>query len=272
MDFIDFLLEYYVWVLVVLIVLIVTIIGFLADKRMKLKKDKETKNNVTSQNENTASLAENQMVTPPVEPMALEPTPINIENNVGNNVNLNTGFVSDNNLNANNNFGYVPLSEQKPNIPPSPIAFENTTLGNEVGINNQMPLPDLNQGLNVTPEVTPSVAPTVVQPEVTSNSWGMSQPVVEPQITSVMPEVTPSVAPTTVQPEIPSNSWGMSQPVVEPQITPVMPEVTPSVAPMPVQSEPVTNIVNQSVNFGSVPNGTSDNSDVSNMFITGNNQ
>ena len=35
---VDFLLEYYVWILVVLVILLITVIGFLADTKRKKKK------------------------------------------------------------------------------------------------------------------------------------------------------------------------------------------------------------------------------------------
>ena len=44
MSFIDFLVKYYVWIIVVLVILIITIIGFLADKKMKNKKNNNKEN------------------------------------------------------------------------------------------------------------------------------------------------------------------------------------------------------------------------------------
>ena len=43
---VDFLLEYYVWVLIVLVILLITVVGFLADtkkkKKLREKKERET--------------------------------------------------------------------------------------------------------------------------------------------------------------------------------------------------------------------------------------
>ena len=46
---VDFLLEYYVWVLIVLVILLITVVGFLADtkrkKKLREKSESETTNN-----------------------------------------------------------------------------------------------------------------------------------------------------------------------------------------------------------------------------------
>ena len=39
---VDFLLEYYVWILVVLVILLITVIGFLADTKKKKKMREKT--------------------------------------------------------------------------------------------------------------------------------------------------------------------------------------------------------------------------------------
>ena len=46
MSFVEFLIEYYVYILIVLVLMIITIIGFLADKRDKKKKKNKKDANV----------------------------------------------------------------------------------------------------------------------------------------------------------------------------------------------------------------------------------
>ena len=62
MSFIDFLYKYNIWIIVILVVLIITVIGFLADRKLKMKKKKEevasvngnkTLNNVQQENNMT---------------------------------------------------------------------------------------------------------------------------------------------------------------------------------------------------------------------------
>ena len=57
MSFIDFLLQYYIYILVVLVLAIVTVIGFLADARNKKKKNKNVENVYGTSVDNNANPA-----------------------------------------------------------------------------------------------------------------------------------------------------------------------------------------------------------------------
>ena len=64
---VDFLLEYYVWVLVVLVILLITIIGFLVDSKQKRKK-KELQQTSSLEEVKTATEAE-LIVSEDLKPM-----------------------------------------------------------------------------------------------------------------------------------------------------------------------------------------------------------
>ena len=55
MSFVDFLMKYYIWIIVVLIIAIVTVIGFLADARSKKKKMSGSVSGIDGANSNTDS-------------------------------------------------------------------------------------------------------------------------------------------------------------------------------------------------------------------------
>ena len=261
MSFVDFLVKYYVWVLVVLIILIITIIGFLADKRLKIKKSK--------QNANNEKVIENNSVT---EPTSLQPESI----------------LTSKELNENMNIGYVPLSEQKPNIQANSSIVNNGD--NNIGVNKS-----LGQALNSANGFGgPVQNPNPVPPEMNGapiNAW--EQPKVTPQ-----PMEVPVQNPNPVSPEMngaPINAW--EQPKVTPQpmevpvqnpnpVPPEMnrapinaweqPKVTPQPMEVPIQpssqlsGNPVPNTVPASAS--TVNNvGIDNNSDVGSMFVTGNN-
>ncbi len=249
MNFIDFLLKYYVWIIVVLIILIVTIIGFLADKRLQIRKKKK--------GEKVDAVQNNEQVN---EPTSLQPENIFKESEKVNN----EGNV--------NSFGFVPLSDQKPSIAPKVEQNLNNNIGEvtpQMQTSGPMPgapVPPVSERINsweqkpvepVTPQmVNPGPMPGTPVPPVSEpiNSW--EQKPVEP----VTPQMqTPGTMPgTPVSPvSEPINSWGP----------------TPSVVPTPVEPPQQVNAamgqnVSQPVN-ASVPN--TDNTDISNMFVTGNN-
>ena len=240
MSFIDFLLKYYLWIIAVLVILIITIIGFLADKRQKIKTNKKEK---AGQN-NTATV---ENVT---EPMSLQPENINIEKEK---INMNNNLE-----NKENSLGFVPLSEQKPNIKPSGVdisAYSNLSNNNvqasvggtqspqmnpgvvqapEMVNSNPVNMPSYpNVGVNAQPQMNPGVAQA---PEMVNNN-----PVNMPSYSNVevnaQPQMNPGVAQT---PEMvnsnPVNMPNYSNAGVTPQ-----PQMNPGVvqAPEMVNNNPV---------------------------------
>ncbi len=251
MSFVEFLLEYYVYILIVLVLMIITIIGFLADKRDKKKKKSKKDANVgdnVSVNANNTNVGGN--VSQPMENIA--PTPLQPQNldvnmnnanmntainsNVNPNMGMNSGISSQNimeqpliredvpnqvastpDTNSDvNSLGYKPLDEQKPKIAPRPV---------EIPSENAMGNVDSNLGnAGVTPNVNPT--PTPVAPN-------MNQiPVMEQSTMSVNPTSTVN---QTFNPEVGANVTPSAQ---NPQ-TQASVDQTPVTNPVP--ETPVVN-------------------------------
>lgn len=81
----DFVVEYYIWILVISIFLILVLIGYIADQKKKLKKIREEKNNEgqgatpqastsISESVNTVESQVNETIAPIVEPTPIETT------------------------------------------------------------------------------------------------------------------------------------------------------------------------------------------------------
>ena len=158
---IDFLLEYYVWILVVLVILLITVIGFLADTKKKKKMREKTITEGNNQ-QNVGMMDVNS---------------VNGMNNMPN-MNMNTGF----NLN--------PVGDMNNNM-------FNQNMGNNMGneVNNFNSMPNNNNSFfNSVPEQTPSFEPKPVEPVniMNNNMNSVPTPVVEPTPVSVnpVPEVT----------------------------------------------------------------------------------
>ena len=156
---IDFLLEYYVWILVVLVILLITVIGFLADTKKK-KKMREKANTEENNQQNVGMMDMNS---------------VNGMNNSMNNMN-----------NMNNIFNQNMVNDMNNNM-------MNNNM--EVGVNNFNSIPNGNNSFfNPVPEQTPSFEPKPVEPvNIMNNSMNsVPTPVVEPTPVSVnpVPEVT----------------------------------------------------------------------------------
>ena len=158
---IDFLLVYYVWILVVFVILLITVIGFLADTKKKKKMREKTITEGNNQ-QNVGMMDVNS---------------VNGMNNMPN-MNMNTGF----NLN--------PVGDMNNNM-------FNQNMGNNMGneVNNFNSMPNNNNlFFNSVPEQTPSFEPKPVEPVniMNNNMNSVPTPVVEPTPVSVnpVPEVT----------------------------------------------------------------------------------
>ena len=126
MNFIDFLLKYYVWILVIIGIAIVTIIGFLADNRQKKKKlekmdvknEKEEKN--TNQNKEKIDATSNNINNLNNNVMAQDTSNL-VTNNLGlnslNQINpLNSNSMPTNNSAMINNVNSMPNQDVKSDI------------------------------------------------------------------------------------------------------------------------------------------------------------
>ena len=257
---VEFLLEYYIWILAVLVILLITVIGFLVDtnKKKKLRnkvEENESNNNVGENMVNQYPDFNNENLNMDINQNNMMSNNFNMEGNLNNNMmnnnlnmesNLNTNMINqpsniynDQNINqiqnmnaqmnnfnnsiqsqGNNDTFFVPASEQTPTFAPR-----------EVSIPTPAPV-----------EPTPIMNNNVE----TVNGWDNvpSQPA-----TMVMPNVTPAVEPMlNVNNNVENSNQGIMQtPIVEPAISPVvepvptveptvMPNVTPVVEPTPVAS------------------------------------
>ncbi len=269
MSFVEFLMEYYIYILIVLVLMIITIIGFLADKRdkkkKKNKKDASVSDNVsvnanTNVGGNVSQPMENIAPTP-LQPQNLDVNMSNanmntaINSNVNPNMGMNSGIASQNILeqplireevpnqvasttdtNSDvNSLGYKPLDEQKPKIAPRPV---------EIPSENAMGNVDSNLGnVGVTPNVNPT--PTPVAPNMNQT------PVMEQPTMSVNPiptinqtfnsgvgtGVTPSVQNPQTQASV--NTMPATNPVPgAPVVNSWDVNPTPSVNPTVITPEP----------------------------------
>lgn len=275
MSFQEFVVEYYGWVLAILLILIVTIIGFIADKKIKKKKEGKKMNEQNIANNqftpnaadvnampNTAASpimdpnqgqsmampnmsAFNQPQMQPNTPPVMPEQPIN---NVVNTPEPDNGF-------------FTPLSEQTPNIPPS---FDGT-IGAQTNMNVN-PVNPINtgfeQGMQQVNQVNPmpnNVVPPVMEPNQMATpvmpveNVGYTAPLVNE--VQMPPQVEP-IQPINPQPMPIGNEFNVE---AMPNTNMAMPNVAQPVNPMPqAPQQPVTNI---NPNAGV---------DVNNMFVTGN--
>ncbi len=292
---VDFLLEYYIWVLAVLVILLITVIGFLADTKKKKKLREKTMQEDINNNMNTGVNNFND---------------INQGMNVGFN-NQNDYF--DSNMSQNNNNLFEPnlngglnnnmlsqnmgISEMQVNndvgvfnsvIPePSTAPVDNGANQMASGFNNdsffvpaseQKPVIEPRQVVMPTPVVEPTpvvnpipvVAPTSVQePTVTMQSFVSDLGV------NVTAPIQPSVADSNISttspvgvtmnngpvvnpiPVVPGTAPSPSVSVPEPSIN-VVPEPIPNVAVGPVpEVSPNSNTSAQNSNYGFVQGDSS---------------
>lgn len=107
MSFIEFLLEYYIYILAVLVIIIVGVIGFLVDSKNKDKNkvDVSSSNNsgqnVGISNENSVSQTNLSVTNEPVNSVTLEMEPQNVNDIVNTNNNLNEEVSLNVNTNTN---------------------------------------------------------------------------------------------------------------------------------------------------------------------------
>ena len=182
---IDFLLEYYIWVLAVLIILLITVIGFLADT----KKKKRLREKAMNENSNTNP--------------AVNDFNMNQEMNMGYN-SQNDSFVQNTNQNMGNNL-FEPnmsgglnnnMASQDAGITPGMVMGSNSSVNmmNNGGVSSFGNMNAMNNGFNVE---TPSYNDVPNGNIVNSDSFFIPASEQKPVIEPVMP--TPVVEPTPVQ-------------------------------------------------------------------------
>ena len=230
---VDFLLEYYVWILVVLIILLITVVGFLVDTKKKKKmRDSANTVNESSNTMNPGMMDMNNMG---------DINNINSMNNMGN---INNGFNT-------------PVGDVNNNM------FNNNMMGNEMAIDTNNAYTEQNGGAffnpnngvsNVEPKVvepTPIMNNNMVMPNGNMPEVNIMGGTPNQMMSNVMPSTPVVEAPVNnvnsipaMNNNIPNNMVVNSVPVhnVVPEVTPVVNEPTPSVVnnPIPV-AEPVIN-------------------------------
>lgn len=289
MSFVEFLMEYYIYILIVLVLMIITIIGFLADKRDKKKKkgkkDANVSDNVSVNANNTNVGGDGAQPMGNIAPTPLQPQNLDVNMNSANmnaamngNVNPNMGMngdiasqnipeqpliredvpnqvasTPDTNSDVNS-FGYKPLDEQKPKIAPRSV---------EIPSENAMGNVDSNLGnVGVTPNVNPTPIPTPVAPNVNQTPV-MEQPTmnVNPTPTAnqqfnseVGANVTPSVQNPQTQASVnqtPATNPGFETPAVNSWDVNPTPSVNPTMAE-PTMGQTV-NAIPSTNNMASAP-------------------
>lgn len=267
MSFVEFLMEYYIYILIVLVLMIITIIGFLADKRDKKKKKGKKDANVSdnvSVNANTNVGGDGAQPMGNIAPTPLQPQNLDVNMNSANmnaamngNVNPNMGMngdiasqnipeqpliredvpnqvasTPDTNSDVNS-LGYKPLDEQKPKIAPRPV---------EIPSENAMGNVDSNLGnVGVTPNVNPT--PTPVAPNMNQTPV-MEQPTMSVNPTPTINQtfnsgvgtgVTPSVQNPQTQASV--NTMPATNPVPEAPVVNSW-DVNPTPSVNPTMTEP----------------------------------
>lgn len=216
-NFVNFLLEYYVWILVVLGIIIVTIIGFLVDSKQKRKKKEKVLQGasevktVEPLNElntpNSVPVVDAKTQVAPVSNNDLGQTTVN--SNVAQTLS-NTQPVVPNNVNepVNNSEKIQTLSEQKPHFEPREANIPNPTNLQPNSISNVVaPKPVSAVSINQQP-----VMPTN-QVSVQPNNQISTNPVVNQPVSSPMYGQVSNVAPTNVSSVQPLNNQPSIQPV-----------------------------------------------------------
>jgi len=216
-NFVNFLLEYYVWILAVLGIIIVTIIGFLVDSKQKMKKKENSlkEANVvqtveplnTVNDQNSVPIVDVKAQVAPVSNNDLGQTTVNP--NVAQTLS-NTQPVVPNTINepVNNSEKIQTLSEQKPHLEPREVNIPNQTNLQLNPINNVVaPKPVSAVSINQQP-----VMPTN-QVSVQPNNQMSTNPMVNKPVSSLMYGQVLNAAPTNASSVQPLNNQASIQPV-----------------------------------------------------------
>lgn len=224
---VDFLLEYYVWVLVVLVILLITVIGFLADskkkKRMREKADNENvnteMNNINNQYPDFNNVGGNDL---------------QMNNGFNMSADFNNNMLNQDNVLSNNGMNNIPnqnINNFNQNMEQNMNNFNQNMEQNMNNLNQNMNVGVNNFNSNVnngnsdaffipaseqTPKFEPRevvipkpVEPTPIMNNSTEvvNGWGNNitphvEPTVVPTVNPTPVEVPTSVTPTMINPEV----------------------------------------------------------------------
>lgn len=261
---IDFLLEYYVWVLAVLIILLITVIGYLADTKKKKKmREKVMEEEVSTTNNVNGGISDLNGVNQ------------NMNNGFGmehnNNFNNNMNFGLDNNManqnyNNMNSFDAQNVSDTSFNqvsnqmfTPPSDSVMNNIS-------NDSFFVPASEQAPKFEPREV--VVPTPI-PVTPIDNVSIPTPVVEPTPVNVAHEPSvqsgPVIMPNSVYSGSVSNNMngvvnGMNNRSVTPGVPNIIPNapvevqpVTPNVPPTNINPEPIPNVNVEQVRASEMP-------------------
>jgi len=291
MSFVDYLLKYYVLILVVLVLAIITVIGFLADARLKKKKLAKVEKSGKGENNPEINSEVSSIVPQPINEQSImtqnigvQPSPV-VEPLVVNEMVAPVGDV---------NVGTIELSSQpQMEVPTAPVMPAVESVAPVVQPQMEVPVaPVMPTAEPVAPVVQPQmevpVAPVmpavepvapIVQPQM-EVPVAPVMPAVEPVAPVVQPQMEVPVAPVmpAVEPVAPVVQPQMEVPVapVMPAVEPVAPVVQPqmevSVAPvMPVEEPIAQNPVVSQENNSTQMVQPIDNFNAASMFVTGNN-
>ena len=151
---VDFLLEYYIWILVVLVILLITVIGFLADTKRKKKKRQSMESESISSDGNMINqypdLNNVNMGMNNFNPNMDMMTNQNVETNAINSVNASSN-------NESNDTFFVSSSDQTPKFEPREVVIPKPVETTPI-MNN----PNASNNLSSMP--TAVVEPTAVHP------------------------------------------------------------------------------------------------------------
>lgn len=147
---VDFLLEYYVWVLIVLVILLITVVGFLADTKKK-KKLREKKERETASDNSMPANDLNMMN----QGMDMNYNAMNQNMNMGYN-DMNNNMMNPNTDNMMNN--NMMMNNQINSMPNNMVQNMNGGMDHNVNMMNNM-----SNGVETAPSAMESI------PEVNSN-------------------------------------------------------------------------------------------------------
>ena len=129
-NFVQFLLDYYIWFLVVLLIIIITIIGFLVDSKQKRKKKEQELSSSTNAEVKTVEPLPEDIKNPveenSIQNVNVKETMPTLETNLQNN-NIETEKNIKDDINQN-----IALSEQKPHFEPREVPIPNNVNDNYV--------------------------------------------------------------------------------------------------------------------------------------------
>ena len=228
----DFLLEYFYWILGVLVVLLITVIGFLADTKKK-KKLRDKNSNVEANNSNG-------------ELNNMNMGGMNMNNDLNNmNMGMDNNMMS-NGMNVMPNMGVNNLNGMNSVAPDT-----------NIGVNNMNAMPDVNMNMPSQPEVSavPNVNEVSVAPvdNVQNNNSFFTPaseqtPTFEPREVTIPTPVEPTPIINNGAPSI--NGWNVqgNANVSPVEVVPAAPEVQPNVPSF----GPTDNGANPVSDFGGV--------------------